>query len=516
MLLSLIPLWLVRYPPLQDYPDWLLQAQILRRLHDPAWGFSEHYLVRSLPVPNLGSIALIYLLSFLVSIETAGKLALSVALVGLPLSILYFLRKTQGRTSAVELMALLVGYNYFFYRGYLGYVLGLALLFGLLGFAWSRWDTLSWADLVILAGGSTVLFLIHLIPWAVLAFVVLSWAWLTRRQWGLQRLGLSLLALAPSLVLLALYMVLSNRPLVVVPYRDLLLKLTSWLEALFVAFHFEPWGSPQWPLALNLLGLALMGLIIWWAWRLARREHQPSEARLWDWRLLAPALGLMVLVAVLPAWLAGVLRPDERLTMPAFVLALAAVRWSRPDRRLDALLMVLVGGLLLFNAAVMVQGSRVVEQVVASLRPYVSQDEHPYFLRVPCLSSLSAVEKLVPVINPAARAGFYLTVEQGGNNRQIFDTGIVAVRTPFFLQYRMPWPRKLPDLVKLLPGLEEQVLDDYTTVALIGCPEPVRSVATLLAASYRPVQQDSASPYVLVLGAARQGHTLPHRPSSQE
>ena len=61
--LALIPIWITRYPPLQDYPDWLLQAQILRHLHDPTFGFAEHYTALNFPVPNLGSVALSYRIS---------------------------------------------------------------------------------------------------------------------------------------------------------------------------------------------------------------------------------------------------------------------------------------------------------------------------------------------------------------------------------------------------------------------------------------------------------------------
>ena len=203
--LSLVPIWLVRYPPLQDYPDWLLQAQILRRLHDPTFSFADHYTLQTVPVPNLGGVALIYLFSLVAPIEVPRKLAMSVYLLALTLSIRYWLRTTQGRPSALEFLSLLAGYNYFFSRGYLSYVLALALFFLLLGFVWRQWPGLSNLTASMLALGIILLFLAHFIPWAAFVFVAASWAWLRRKnlaQGDILRMGV---ALAPSLILLTLY-----------------------------------------------------------------------------------------------------------------------------------------------------------------------------------------------------------------------------------------------------------------------------------------------------------------------
>ena len=104
-------------------------------------------------------------------------------------------------------------------------------------------------------------------------------------------------------------------------------------------------------------------------------------------------------------------------------------------------------------------------------------------------------------MEPAPRAGFYLSARRGGNNRQILDTGLVIVRDPLLPVYRMPWPRTLAYLEQQLPELEANILRDYTMVALIGCPEPVRRVAGLLSASFEPLGDgsDSDSTYLLML-----------------
>jgi len=502
--LSLVPVWIVRYPPLQDYPDWLLQAQILRRLHDPAFGFADYYAVLAAPVPNSGSVALIYLFSFLAPIEVAGKLALSVYLLALPLSALYFLRAAQrGRPSAIEFLCPLLAYNYFFYMGYLSYLLGLVLLFLLLGYVWRRWPDPSRANVLVLALGALVLFLVHLIPWATLGFVVGSWGLLWRRRPGGGRV-LRWLALAflPSLGLFAAYAASGAQAVIGVPYPDPFLKLASYVEPLLPAFGLRPWPDIAPPLLVNLVVLTGVGLVAGVAAKAAHRQSAVMGMALLDPTLLSVAFGLLVLITVLPAWLAGVLRPDERLTIPAVLLALGAVRWHRPRWFYDASLAAVCIGMLFFNTVTFARGGSEIERMVNGLIPFVTRQQHPFFLRVPGSCAPAAGDRLlIPSVEPAPRAGFYLSAQRGGNNRQVLDTGLVIVRDPLPFDYRMPWPRTLAYLEQQQPELEANILRDYTMVALIGCPEPVRRVAGLLSASFEPLgdRPDSGSTYLLML-----------------
>lgn len=499
--LSLVPLWTARYPPLQDYPDWLLQAQILRHLHDPAFGFADYYAVLAAPVPNLGGVGLIYLFSFLGPIEVAGKLVLSLYLLALPLSVLYFLRAAQRGPSALEFLCLFLAYNYFFYMGYLSYLLGLVLLFLLLGYLWQRWPCLSRTSMLVLTLGGLGLFLTHLIPWATLVFVVGSWGVLWRRKLGASNLLWLALAVLPSLALLAVYAASGTRALVVLPYPDLFLKLGSFVEPLLVAFSLRPWPDVAPPLLINLAALAGVGLMAGMAARVACRQPVVRGTALLNPTLLTTAFGLLVMIAVLPVWFAGVVRPDERLTIPAALLALGAVRWPRPRWRYDASLAAICVGILLFHTATFARAGDEIQRVVNSLMPFVTRERHPFFLRVPGLCADSAGAQLVPIIEPAVRAGFYLSARRGGNNRQILDTGLVIVRDPLPFEYRLPWPRTLNYLEQQLPDLEANALRDYDAVALIGCPKPSRRVADLLSHSFEPlgIPAHSTSPYLLML-----------------
>ena len=50
----LLPVWLVRYPPLLDYPNHLARGFVLAHLNDPAFHFRGFYRAEWGPYPYLG------------------------------------------------------------------------------------------------------------------------------------------------------------------------------------------------------------------------------------------------------------------------------------------------------------------------------------------------------------------------------------------------------------------------------------------------------------------------------
>lgn len=93
-----------------------------------------------------------------------------------------------------------------------------------------------------------------------------------------------------------------------------------------------------------------------------------------------------------------------------------------------------------------------------------------------------------------SRAGFYLTLERGGNNRQVLDTRIVKPRNPLPPAQSVTVVAGLTDLENQLPDLKAAVLSQYTTIALIGCPESTHHVANLLSDSFAPVTRHPTLP----------------------
>ena len=76
-LISLLPFWAQRFPPLQDYPQLLLQVHMLETRGDPAYDYDQYYEFDLRPGPYATFYYLTLLLSKFLPIELAGKMFLT-------------------------------------------------------------------------------------------------------------------------------------------------------------------------------------------------------------------------------------------------------------------------------------------------------------------------------------------------------------------------------------------------------------------------------------------------------
>ena len=75
-LLAVSPLWTSRFPPMQDYPQHLMMSHVLRYYRDARFDYPQYWDVRIHPVyATFHLITLAF--SYVVPVETAGKLTLS-------------------------------------------------------------------------------------------------------------------------------------------------------------------------------------------------------------------------------------------------------------------------------------------------------------------------------------------------------------------------------------------------------------------------------------------------------
>jgi hypothetical protein len=77
VVLLLLPLWIVKYPPLLDYPNHLARVFILTHINDPNYQFSEYYTATIGPYPYLTMDVLLMGLQKFTSIVTGGRIILS-------------------------------------------------------------------------------------------------------------------------------------------------------------------------------------------------------------------------------------------------------------------------------------------------------------------------------------------------------------------------------------------------------------------------------------------------------
>jgi len=170
----LAPVWVGSFAPLWDYPNHLLEANIVAHYDQPAWHYAENYQLR--PAWYLSSNSLTTLLmaglAQVMPITIAGHLVLSLYLT-LFLAGYGLLLKRSDTFWPLILLAPVLAYHFNFTAGFLNYAMGLAL--ALLSIeSYQRWvEKRHWGWLFLLAGLLILLYLSHLAAW-IFAILILS------------------------------------------------------------------------------------------------------------------------------------------------------------------------------------------------------------------------------------------------------------------------------------------------------------------------------------------------------
>jgi len=157
---ALAPIWAAPYPPLQDFPNHLLKTDLLRRwLAGESWDDSI-YALQIKVLPNLTLYAALLFFSLVCSLIGSAKIFLSLAVVALPLSTYFFLRRVNPENTLFAPAAALLNFSLFLMMGSMNFCMALALFPLALAFfmAEPRPGVRGWLPFAAL---STLLYLTH-------------------------------------------------------------------------------------------------------------------------------------------------------------------------------------------------------------------------------------------------------------------------------------------------------------------------------------------------------------------
>ena len=345
-----VPLWLIRYLPMVDYPQQLAVASILRYYGDPARMLQQAYEPALLRPQGLFEVIAAGL-AWLMPIEHAGKvvLALSLALV-VPAAVA--LCRRTGRPDWYALFALAVTYNHAFYWGFADNLMAYPLVLAGGALADRLFDRprFGWREWLPLAGCGLLFYAIHLQFLLVFAGL-LGWLAIARRP-GWKRLATWLSTLVPGLAvgMGVLRWAHLHAAEVMTGYQDRLQSKQSYYRSVYEKLvnipdaWFGGYADSAQYLLLGLLLLAVLALLV----PFPRSTRPAAEDHLYRSRFLVPALGLVALYFVLPEFKNGYF-VAERILPLAFMLAVPSLPVpSSPVRRRMAAL--LLAGLLVLAA----------------------------------------------------------------------------------------------------------------------------------------------------------------------
>ncbi|HID63287.1 MAG TPA: hypothetical protein EYP49_11190, partial [Anaerolineae bacterium] len=205
IVVNLLPIWLVRFPPLQDYPNHLLSAHIVAHYNDPNFDYAQNFVLSWRPIPNVLGTLIMAGLARIVPTFLAGKLFLSLYIILFPLSIFYLLNAVDSNKLLLGLFGFPLTYSWFFNMGFLNFCFSLPLYFFAVGFWWkTRSGQRNRVKRMIVLGLLTLLiYLAHFLTFgawiATIALLSLtSVGWRTTIRRGLLLAGLVVAILIPA------------------------------------------------------------------------------------------------------------------------------------------------------------------------------------------------------------------------------------------------------------------------------------------------------------------------------
>jgi hypothetical protein len=203
----LIPVWHQRLLPMLDTPNHLALARAWHNFSDPSYHIADYYTKRIRPVPYVFFYAFIHWCLYVVSIETANKLFLSLYLIIYPLGVLSVARAFK-RSPWLAVGGFALAYSQPWIYGFSSYLLGTAFM--LFGFAAviRYFENKRSGDLIQILVWSLLSYLCHILPWFVFGLCSIGILIVHWRKW---RTGvMAALAMQPSLAL-AVYTLLDEQ-----------------------------------------------------------------------------------------------------------------------------------------------------------------------------------------------------------------------------------------------------------------------------------------------------------------
>jgi hypothetical protein len=179
---AIYPIWAVKFPPFLDYPNHIASSYVLAHLHDSSLPFHDWYGADWGLYPYLTLDAVLEVMQWALPIEVAGRVYLSLGVIGLPLAIWFFLRQANPGQDTMALWALVGAHNIFFLLTYMNFYTSLSFCFLGLGL-WLRWlekpSAIRWVFALL---AFTAVYFSHLICFGITGLAATAYCVFSRQR----------------------------------------------------------------------------------------------------------------------------------------------------------------------------------------------------------------------------------------------------------------------------------------------------------------------------------------------
>jgi hypothetical protein len=305
----LIPIWIVKYPGMLDYPNHLTRCYILAHYHDnPVW--QQRYELDHSPLPNLAIDLVVVPLLRLFPLIVCGKIFLSLAAVLYVMGCSEVGRAVSGKPNWLALVCAFTFYNSQLHWGFVNYIFGVGVFLCAFAFWLRVRNKMSPLRFFLLCLLSFAAYLAHLSSLVILGIACCVIALLDfRRDRKARSLIVKLAWLACPLLIMEGFARRNSGGSRPVEWGPPMQKLTNLL-------------APVRSYSVTLdVGIILVLLLCAWVMLKGSKVHSIAVA----------GLVLFVLFLVTPLVLFGLYPADVRYVIPAYMLLILSIepRWGR-------------------------------------------------------------------------------------------------------------------------------------------------------------------------------------------
>jgi hypothetical protein len=306
-LLIALPIWIVKYPPILDYPNHLARWFVLAHIHDPHYQFSQLYTADWRPYPYILLDVIAVGLQQLMNVYVVGRLILTVCVLSVPAAAWFFLRRANPGNEYLALWAVVMTYNPSLLNGSIQNQVSLALCFLALGI-WINYlvqpGIAKWCLLAVLF---TMTYLSHLIGFAIAGIILTSFALLSRKS--LRQIFISWLMFVPGFVLYFFAKApLARAPATSIGFGALHSKIFG------LAYPLRGFSKPLDVFTLAVFVICIVAVVL--------KDHRLNLNRPW----FVTAMLLVILYFATPGQIENGGYIDLRILLFGFLVLLASLR----------------------------------------------------------------------------------------------------------------------------------------------------------------------------------------------
>jgi len=201
LILILLPLWTVRYIPLEEFGDWAFEAKILANYHSPEYDFARWYQVKKYPLSNILSQLIMAGMMRVWPEDIVCKIFLTVSILLFLAGVFWFFHRVN-KSSQAKYLAFTLAWSAVLMRGRVNNYLGDAIVFWTLGLLWRGQKKAGLPRYLLASLLLALAFFSHAAPFLFLAFAVAILVMFTA-EGRLKRLAL---LCSPSFILSLAYL----------------------------------------------------------------------------------------------------------------------------------------------------------------------------------------------------------------------------------------------------------------------------------------------------------------------